>query len=288
MTPVIRALVVVAAVLAVAWPTPAMAAVPAGGGGVVHLRHPKLAVGLPPAAVPADESVLRAVAGVGPDAVTAVDPGGAVAYVLDDRLHDSRGVLHVVTADPRKPAVTARIPLSPGLTPRDLAVDEGHDRLYVANGTHSVVLDVTAPAAPQVIGRIADVMIAAHDRIDLATIADDTFGWRTFLTVRTDFVGGGGCRAGDVHVIDVTGRLMDAPIEILQTPVVTGTATGEGPCPEPQVVLRAADRELDVIWSADGEVVGTDSAAYDITAAFQATATVCRLVRVQRAPGVEG
>ena len=242
----------------------------------------KLAIGLPPAATAPDEAALRAVVGVGPDAITAVDPGGAVAYVLDDRLHDSRGVLHVVTADPRKPIATARIPLSPGLVPRDLAVDDGHDRLYVASGTHSVVVDVTSPAAPQVVGRIADVMIAAHDRVDLVTTADGTFGWRTFLAVRTDFVGGEGCRSGDLHVIDVTGRLMDAPIEILQTPVVTGgeTGTGDGPCPEPGVVLRAADRQLDVVWTAGGEVVATDSAAYDITAAFQASATVCRLVRV--------
>ncbi|HUG83296.1 MAG TPA: hypothetical protein VMM13_01960 [Euzebya sp.] len=289
MTPILRAAAIVVALLLVVWvPTAGAARERAPGtiqrpGLVVRLAHPKVVAGLiaTTATGPEDAVLAQALAlggGAPGGAVAALHPDGEVLFVVADGLHGRRGLLRVVTADAQKPAVISEIPLSPGLVPGDIALDADQGRLYVASGTHTVVLDVAVPSVPQVVGRIADVMIAAHDRIHLQSVADQVFGRRTLLSVTTDFAGGDGCRPGALHVLDVSGRLQDAPIEIVRTtaPISDDVAA----CPVPSVHIDADRRRMRVDWVAAGASIRTDTAPYDITSAFQASATLCRLVRV--------
>jgi hypothetical protein len=275
----------------------------AATGATVRLEAPKdLHAGLRPAGPDPDDGVLAtalAQAGTPADAIRALHPDDPWMYVVVPDLHERRGLLRTVwVGDVSKPVLTGEVALSPGLVPTDAVVDADAARLYLASGTHTLVLDVQQPGGPVPYGRIADVMIAGHHGVEVETIADADLGLRTFLRITARWRDVAGCTTGTLHVLDITGRLRDAPIEIaafdiptvdittLDVPVVddprsSGTGSSGTGCPRAVLQLDAGDRQMHVDWQlGDGTSAGSATAPYDITTSFQVTALVCRLVRV--------
>lgn len=228
-----------------------------------------------------DAPVLRGVVDVpGAAAVLAAHPRGRHLYIGMADLVGGRGELQVLDiTDIDGPVEGARVPLALASAP--VALHHGTDgRLYVASGSTTLVLDTTDPARPEILGRIADPMVRNHRAAAVHDVIDPTFGARRFLTIESRLGGGSGCRTGSVTVYDVTGALRDTPMLVATSNIPeVGAVPGEA-CPQLRTAVDAQRRRVVLTWTSgvDGELLRADSAPYDITAAFQARAELCRLV----------
>lgn len=229
--------------------------------------------------VPAHLAAALDVAGGGPARV--VHPGGRWGYVALEGLVGQRGVLQVVDLwDPDRPRLGAQVPLGLNMVPRDLAVDAEGDHLFVTTGTHTIVLDLTDPAAPSMTGRISDYMVRNHQVVTVTDVVDTYFGIRRFLTVTSELGGGTGCPTGTVHVYDITGDLLQRPLMVAESDIPDDVPDG-GACPTASISLDRTVRRMRVTWSGDG-TPRTDWFPFDTTAAFYASgaAQFCILVQV--------
>ncbi len=150
-----------------------------------------------------------------------VHPDGAYLYNSNSEIVPSRSDPPAIEvfdiSDVTDPSFVTKLSLTTGLESHDITFSEDGTRAYSAALTHTLVLDTTDPAAPEIIGRIADPTINIHHQADPVTVTDPILGERTFLVV-TDEVGGASgnvaCPGGGLHVFDITGPLELAPVKV--------------------------------------------------------------------------
>ncbi|MGH9247431.1 MAG: LVIVD repeat-containing protein [Acidimicrobiales bacterium] len=145
-----------------------------------------------------------------------VHPSGDYLYNSNSDF-SGNGVIEVIKiTDPTNPVRLADLPLTGGANSHDITFNDAGTRAYSAALNHSVVIDTTNPASPQVIGRIVDPAIQIHHQADPLTVTTPEGTEKTFLIV-TDEVNGGGpaaCPGGGLHVYDVTGPRETNPVKL--------------------------------------------------------------------------
>ena len=105
-----------------------------------------------------------------------------------------------------------------GLSSHDITFNEDGTRAYSAAVTHTLVLDTTNQARPEIIGRILDPSVNIHHQSDPVTLTDENTGLtRTFLVVTDELAGAAGnavCPGGGLHIYDITGSLERTPLKV--------------------------------------------------------------------------
>lgn len=104
-----------------------------------------------------------------------------------------------------------------GTESHDLAFSADGTRAYVAALSHGEVLDTSDPLRPQPLGTIVDPAINVWHETEPITLEDPILGRRDFLIAEDEFLGAigtGQCPNGGVHVFDVTGDLVRAPVKV--------------------------------------------------------------------------
>ncbi len=145
-----------------------------------------------------------------------VHPSGNFLYNSNSDL-TGVGVLEVINiTNLSQPTLATNLSLGAGLDSHDVTFNADGSRAYSAALSHTLILNTENPAAPTIIGRIADPAINIHHQSDPVTM-DTALGPRTFLVI-TDELGGaagnGFCPGGGLHVYDITGPLEQAPVKV--------------------------------------------------------------------------
>ena len=129
------------------------------------------------------------------------------------------------------PQLVKTLDLGPGLNSHDITFNDDGSRAYSAAVTHTLVLDTTTPADPQIIGRIPDNTINIHHQSDPVTIDDPVLGERTFLVITDELAGAAGngaCPGGGLHVFDITGNLERSPVKVGFFDIPEARPAGDG------------------------------------------------------------
>ncbi|HEX9683977.1 MAG TPA: hypothetical protein VGA13_12905 [Acidimicrobiales bacterium] len=164
---------------------------------------------------------------------TTVDPTGRYIYNSNQDLlpanvpGDGKSAFQIEVFDIGEPDPTTgnfdvelagSVQLDTGLGPHDITFNEVGDRAYVAAISHTVVLDTSEPAQPEVIGVIEDPAISIHHQADPIPVHDPLLGERVFLVISDELAGviqgAGACPGGGLHVYDVTGDLERTPVKV--------------------------------------------------------------------------
>jgi hypothetical protein len=117
---------------------------------------------------------------------------------------------------PAEPRLVTELMLQTGLDSHDMTFSPEGDRLFVAALTHSLVIDTSDPADPQILTRIIDPSINIHHdahRVSVGTPLGD----RDYLLIGDELAGASGtgvCPGGGIHVFDITGPLELAPVKV--------------------------------------------------------------------------
>jgi hypothetical protein len=148
-----------------------------------------------------------------------VAPGGRYLYNSNSDLNRVPATIEVFDiSDFTSPRKVFTLQLGAGLNSHDITFSEDGTRAYSAAITHTLVLDTTDQASPQIIGRIVDPAINIHHQSDPVTLVDETTGREhTFLVVTDELAGAAGnavCPGGGLHVYDVTGSLERSPVKV--------------------------------------------------------------------------
>ncbi|MGE3620050.1 MAG: LVIVD repeat-containing protein [Acidimicrobiia bacterium] len=103
-----------------------------------------------------------------------------------------------------------------GANSHDITFNADGTRAYSAALDHSLVIDTSDPARPQVVGRIGRDGLDVHHQAEPLTVTGPD-GLRRDLLLVTDEVNGGRpatCPGGGIHVYDVTGDKERAPVRL--------------------------------------------------------------------------
>jgi hypothetical protein len=152
-----------------------------------------------------------------------VSPDGNFLYNSNSDLGPGEtggfGTIEVMDiSDFANPVRTATLELTGGLNSHDITFSSDGTRAYSAAVTHTLVLDTTDLAHPEIIGRIVDPAVNISHQSDPITLKDKNTGLeRTFLVVTDEFAGAAGngfCPGGGLHIYDITGPLETAPVKV--------------------------------------------------------------------------
>ena len=152
-----------------------------------------------------------------------VSPDGNFLYNSNSDLGtgetDGFGTIEVVDiSDFSNPVRTDTLELVGGINSHDITFSADGKRAYSAAVTHTLVLDTTDLAHPEIIGRIVDPAINISHQSDPITLKDATTGLeRTFLVITDEIAGASGnyfCPGGGLHIYDITGELEKAPVKV--------------------------------------------------------------------------
>jgi hypothetical protein len=148
-----------------------------------------------------------------------VAPGGRYLYNSNSDLNAKNFEIEIWDiADFSNPQKVFVLNTTTGLSSHDITFNEDGTRAYSAAITHTLVLDTTNLAEPEIIGRIVDPAINIHHQSDPVTFTDPATGSeRTFLVVTDELAGAAGnvaCPGGGLHVYDVTGSLERNPLKV--------------------------------------------------------------------------
>lgn len=160
-----------------------------------------------------------------------VHPSGRYLYNSNSDLAGP-GVIEVIDiSNFSKPKTVKTLDLGPGLNSHDVTFDKKGNRAYSAAVSHSLIIDTSRPAKPEIIGRIVDPSINIHHQSDPVTIKDPIVGKRKFLVVTDELAGAAGngaCPGGGLHVYDITGDLEQTPVKVgfFNAPQVSPAGTG--------------------------------------------------------------
>lgn len=146
-----------------------------------------------------------------------VHPNGRFLYNSNSDL-DGVGTIEVFDiSNFKKPKEVTTLDLVGGLDSHDITFNSKGTRAYSAAVSHTLVLDTTKAAKPEIIGRIVDPAINIHHQSDPVTMKDPLLGKRTFLVVTDEIAGAAGngvCPGGGLHVYDITGDLERNPVKV--------------------------------------------------------------------------
>ena len=146
-----------------------------------------------------------------------IHPSGRYIYNSNADLEVGGSIEIVDIRNLARAATITELPVQTGLESHDITFSADGKRAYVAALTHTLVLDTSDPARPQIVGRIIDPAINIHHQADPITIDDPVLGPRTFLVVTDEQAGAAGnvlCPGGGLHVFDITGPLEQAPLKV--------------------------------------------------------------------------
>ena len=196
-----------------------------------------------------------------------VSPDGNFLYNSNSDLGPGEtgggGTIEVVDIrDFSNPVRTATLELGPGLNSHDITFSSDGKRAYTAAVTHTLVLDTTDLAHPEIVGRIVDPAINIAHQSDPITMKDANTGLeRTFLVITDEIAGAAGngaCPGGGLHVYDVTGDLEQAPVKvgywnIPETTIFTPPGVGLPPrCTAHVMRMYPEQKVMTISWYAAG------------------------------------
>jgi hypothetical protein len=155
------------------------------------------------------------------------------------------------------PVPVTELELLSGLDSHDITFNEDGTRAYSAAISHTLVIDTTDPADPQIIGRIADPTINIHHQADPVTVLDPILGERTFLVVTDELAGAAGnlvCPGGGLHVYDITDELERFPVKVgfFQIPDVSVTTGDSIRCTSHVLRMYPEQGLMTIAWYARG------------------------------------
>jgi hypothetical protein len=184
-----------------------------------------------------------------------VAPGGRYLYNSNSDLNRLPATIEVFDiSDFDSPRKVFTLPLDTGLNSHDITFNEDGTRAYSAALTHSLVLDTTDQARPQIIGRIVDPAINIHHQSDPVTLVDETLGEeRTFLVITDELAGAAGnavCPGGGLHVYDVTGSLERNPVKVgvWNMPEFRFTGTDNLTCTSHVLRMYPDQQDMTIAW----------------------------------------
>ena len=159
--------------------------------------------------------------------------------------------------DLRNPVPVTELPLGTGLDSHDITFNEDGTRAYSAALTHTLIIDTTDPASPEIIGRILDPTINIHHQSDPVTIVDPLLGERTFLVVTDELAGAAGnlvCPGGGLHVYDITGELERLPVKVgfFDIPDISATTGSSITCTSHVLRMHPDQGIMTIAWYARG------------------------------------
>ena len=146
-----------------------------------------------------------------------VHPGARYIYNSNADLALGGSIEVVDIRNLARAATVSELPVGTGLESHDITFSADGKRAYVAALSHTLVLDTSDPARPEIVGRIVDPGINIHHQADPITIDDPLLGPRTFLVVTDELTGAAGngfCPGGGLHVFDITGKLERTPVKV--------------------------------------------------------------------------
>ena len=145
-----------------------------------------------------------------------VHPSGDYLYNSSNRITAAVGSLEIFDIrDLTAPKVLPPLNLQTGIDAHDLTFNADGTRAYAAAVNHTLIIDTTDPAAPEIIGRVVNAAATIHHQSDPVTIDHPVLGERTFLVITDEFGGAAGngfCPGGGLLVYDITGELELAPV----------------------------------------------------------------------------
>jgi hypothetical protein len=150
------------------------------------------------------------------------------------------------------------LPLGTGLDSHDITFNRNGTRAFSAAISHTLVIDTTDPAEPEIIGRIVDPSINIHHQSDPVTVDDPVLGKRRFLVVTDELAGAAGngaCPGGGLHVYDITGDLERAPVKVgfFDIPDVSVTdPSGSLRCTSHVLKMHPKKGVMTIAWYARG------------------------------------
>lgn len=213
----------------------------------------------------------------GATGVTALHPDGRHLYVVDESVEPSRVHLRVIDlADPAQPARTFTARLGTGVETTSLAIDHEGQRAFAASGTHTLVLDISDPERPTLMGRIADYMVRNHRSVAVAQVDDPRVGLRQYLTIQSALGDGGMCPSGTLHVYDITGDLLQRPLMAAESDLPRGSDLAR--CVTPTVTIDPVVRRMRVEWRGPDDLVRRDWFPYDLRPSSLTQAQYCLLL----------
>ena len=185
-----------------------------------------------------------------------IAPGGEYMYNSNSDLLNPVGNIEVFDIrNFSQPTKVATLLLGSGLSSHDITFNASGTRAYSAAVTHTLVLDTTNLADPQIIARIVDPAVNIHHQSDPVTLTDETTGLeRTFLVVTDEIAGAAGnqvCPGGGLHVYDITGPLEAAPVKVgfWNIPSVRSTTSGTpGTCTSHVLRLHPEEKIMTIAW----------------------------------------
>jgi hypothetical protein len=147
-----------------------------------------------------------------------VAPGGRYLYNSNSDLGTKNFQIEVWDiGNFRNPRKVSTLNTQTGLSSHDITFNEDGTRAYSAAITHTLIIDTTNLAQPEIIGRIVDPSINIAHQSDPVTIDDPILGERTFLVITDELAGAAGnaaCPGGGLHVYDITGSLETNPVKV--------------------------------------------------------------------------
>jgi hypothetical protein len=159
--------------------------------------------------------------------------------------------------DLRNPVPVTELPLTTGLDSHDITFNEDGTRAYSAALTHTLIIDTSDPANPEIIGRILDPTVNIHHQSDPVTIVDPLLGERTFLVVTDELAGAAGnlvCPGGGLHVYDITGELERLPVKVgfFDIPDISATTGSSITCTSHVLRMHPEQGIMTIAWYARG------------------------------------
>jgi hypothetical protein len=207
-----------------------------------------------------------------------VAPGGRYLYNSNSDLTRLPGTIEVFDiSDFRNPRKVHTLVLETGLNSHDITFNETGTRAYSAAVTHTLVLDTTDLAVPEIIGRIVDPTINIHHQSDPVTLADPTTGLtHSFLVVTDELAGAAGnavCPGGGLHVYDITGHLERAPVKVGAwfMPDIRPTGTDNLTCTSHVLRMYPEERLMTIAWYNAGVRVVDISGLVGVSAGIDET-----------------
>ena len=145
-----------------------------------------------------------------------IHPSGDYLYNSSNRITAAVGALEIVDiSDLANPQPLPSLDLGTGIDAHDVTFNADGTRAYVAAVNHTLIVDTTDPAAPEIIGRVINAAATIHHQSDPVTIDHPVLGERTFLVITDEFGGAAGnafCPGGGLIIYDITGDLETAPV----------------------------------------------------------------------------
>jgi hypothetical protein len=193
-----------------------------------------------------------------------VSPDGNFLYNSNSDLGEGEtggfGTIEVVDiSDFAEPVRTETLELVGGINSHDITFSSDGKRAYSAAVTHTLILDTTDAAHPEIIGRIIDPAINISHQSDPITMTDKTTGLeRTFLVITDEIAGAAGniqCPGGGLHIYDITGDLERTPIKVgyWNIPDTTTFASTAIPrCTSHVLRMHPAEKVMTIAWYSAG------------------------------------